>query len=160
MPEITFPGPSPYGNQLRHDAVREAITELGIRDDVVVEWFDLSVRPGIAGDHQGQRDRATGQMFHLIHLSVWDDPATTSETLWHELEHARQNEALGYVTYSRAYRFAERVGSDADNPFERQAREVAERHVEIMLTDSSTFDPTVPDAAWRSMEALLATGRA
>lgn len=154
MAEITFPGPSPYGNQLRHEAVRAAVAELGITDDVEIEWFPIQVPPGIAGDHRGIRD-PDGRTFHRIRLSVWDGPHSISKTLWHELEHARQNEAIGYDTYNHAYNFGNKLVGYDDNPFEQQARECEEAHVDVQLTDGSRWDPTVPQAAWNSMEAFI-----
>jgi len=157
MNHLELPGPSPYGNQLRPEAVRDACRELGISDPVRIEWFPLEVPPGIAGDHRGVRDDDVGS-YHVIRLSVWDNPETVSGTLWHELEHARQNEAIGYGTYNRAYTFGNEIAGYDDNPFERQARECEQLHQGAALTNGSKFDPTVPDAAWKSMRDLIAKG--
>jgi hypothetical protein len=152
---ITFPGPSPYGCQIRREAVREAVAELGIVNDVVIEWFEPWVPPGVGGVHEGWQE--DGEVWHKIRLSIWNRPATVSRTLWHELEHARQNEAMGLLAFDHAYNLG--GGDSDDNPLEVEAREVAEAHRHVQLTDGSTFDATVPDAAWRSWEEHLAKGQ-
>jgi hypothetical protein len=151
--KITCPGPSPYGCQLRPDAVRAAVAELGIEGDVAIEWFGLEVRPGIHAVHEGNRDGS-----HEIYLSVWDRPARVSRSLWHELEHARQNEALGIDTYNAVQRLGEEFDGYEGNPLEVEANDVADAHRHVQLTDGSTFDATVPDAAWRSLRELEAAG--
>jgi hypothetical protein len=152
---VTTPGPSPYGCQIKHRAVVEAIAELGIVNDVVIEWYDPWVPPGVGGVHEGWQQGE--KVSHTIRLSIWNRPETVSRTLWHELEHARQNEALGLAAFDHAYKLG--GGDTDDNPFEIEAREVAEGHDDVLLTDGSKFDPTVPDAAWRSWEEHLAKGQ-
>jgi len=158
MADVTLPGPSPYGCRINHAAVREAVADFGLADPVVIEWLGLDRPPGDPHADHEVKQADDGRTFHLIRLSVWDSPERVSWSLWHELAHARQTEAIGARAYKLAYEFGQEVAGYDDNIFEREARQVAADHADVLLTDPEGFDPTVPDAAWRSAEELRREG--
>jgi hypothetical protein len=115
------------------DAVRRAVSRLGLKRRVSVTWVtgpkhmvDGRVIPvthnGVTRRGEHLRSKSGNHVITLL-ASLADDTRTMSETLAHELVHARQSEDHG-KDWAAAYRAETEANGYEANRFEREAKRV------------------------------------
>lgn len=102
--------------------IQDAIDHLEINNPVVIKWSSGRYRMGC------HRYKKSNGRYHSITISRYLYEEDVTETLWHELTHARQTEKCGepelfYAKYYKQYG----VSGEAyrNNPYEIEARRVA-----------------------------------
>ena len=118
---------APAGWRIDPDAIREALDMLGVSAVVKVRLSKGTRRIGGTGFRAGAYE---------VQVSRYGTAERATETLWHELTHVRQAESAGgFVNFVRLYkRHSGLTGVRyAQNPYEKEAREVAERFADCPL---------------------------
>lgn len=123
-----FEVPADGGWYLNEEALYDACAELGIEFPVALQ------QTGHKGARMGRHradSTASGMPYHNITIKSWLTAEQAGRTLWHELRHAQQSEALAAETgtefgtpeYSREQRRVYRDGTSyREKLWEREAR--------------------------------------
>ncbi len=117
--------PSLGGYSISLQAIVEAAAELGLSQPIAIKWSQGRRTLGAHRFHVGQGHSITVTTYHAHEARI-------SETIWHELCHARQtekaiaevggNERAGRIMFMRAYKAQSRAVGYRNNIFEVEAR--------------------------------------
>lgn len=131
------------GARLLPGKVLEAVSVLEIGKSVTIRWA-AGIR--CRGSHRYRNGR------HAITLSTYQGATDTTKTLWHELWHAVQQERHegNEEGFDRLYAVANSLLGYSENPFEIEARVLAD-----LMADEPLADQGAPRAAGDSGHAYL-----
>lgn len=107
--------------EIDEQAVRAAVRDLRISHKVVIGWgLPRDLRRKYGDSCAGAHTYAGG--CHIVALNPNRSAASVSETIWHELTHARQQDALADpAAYEQRYKLADERHGYQNNPYEREA---------------------------------------
>jgi hypothetical protein len=145
--KLTLPGVGRGGFAFDPSAVRDALDLLGITHRVNIKIVGL--KAGRSYSRGNRRARfANGEptsYWHEIHVDTDLDYRQASEVLWHELQHAAQDERFGDDPYVFAREYAAETAREGggysgyfNNGYEVEARATATTMADVLLTRPAT----------------------